>query len=573
MTGNHYVTPRSQTMKKLILPFLLSTALFATPAPADRDNRVIVPLLKGLVFVASPTDVRKSGLTTPGVSLTAVPFLDHPGFQQELTAYIGQPLTFKGLDEITSKVSAFYKQQNHSLVDVVAPEQNVATGVIQIVVNEFRVGEVRVEGNRWFSDNVVSSPFNLQHGDTINTQTLLGDLNAANANPFRRVDLVYQPSSQTGYTDLVLQTQDRLPLSVYTGFDNSGTPVTGRGRWNLGATWGNALWHDQQLSYQFSASDNFFTGSHAAPGEPSGPSFISHSIIWSMPLRAYDSLSIFGSYQQSIPNVGTTFGFVGRSGQASIRYALGLHRTKRFNQTLQFGYDFKTTNNNLDFGGTQVSANSTEIDQFPVAYAANLTDNLGSSALTTTITFSPGGLSPDNHTSDFQPGLNQTGILGASSRYTYWRADFTRLTKLPEKAVWSFRMLGQTSSTNLLYTEKLVGGGPDLLRGYDPNSVYGDEGIVMSNELRTPPLNPFPENGYGHLQFIVFWDYAHLNAAHAFPGEINSLNASSVGPGVRYNLRSNLTARFDYGWQLIRLPDAGVGSRSHLASIALTMAY
>jgi hemolysin activation/secretion protein len=134
-------------------------------------------------------------------------------------------------------------------------------------------------------------------------------------------------------------------------------------------------------------------------------------------------------------------------------------------------------------------------------------------------------------------------------------------------------MLGQTSSTNLLYTEKLVGGGPDLLRGYDPNSVAGDKGIVISNELRTPSLTPFPENGLGHFQLVAFWDYAQLDAAHAFPGQVNSLSASSVGPGVRYNLRSNVTARFDYGWQLIRLPEAGVGSRTHLASIAVTMAY
>ena len=118
-------------------------------------------------------------------------------FKQELTAYLGHPLTFKGLNEITAKVSAFYKRANHPLVDVVAPEQDVSSGVIQIVVNEFRVGEVRVQGNRWFSDNIVSAPITLQHGDTIDTQLLLGEVDAANANPFRRVDLdlpTVQPS-------------------------------------------------------------------------------------------------------------------------------------------------------------------------------------------------------------------------------------------------------------------------------------------------------------------------------------------------------------------------------------------
>jgi hemolysin activation/secretion protein len=553
-------------MKKLILPLLLVSALAA--APSDHDNTVIVPSLKGLVFVAAAKDFQKSGLDTAGVSLAAVPMLNQPAFQEQVSVFLGQPLTFKSLNEITSLVSAFYKQQNHPLVDVVAPAQDVSTGVVQIVVNEFRVGEVRVEGNRWFSDNVVSAPIRLQHGDTIDSQQLLGELDSANANPFRRVDLVYQPSAQPGYTDLVLKTQDRFPVNVYTGFDNSGTAVTGRSRWNLGATWGNALWHDQQLSYQFSASDNFFTRSGSA-----GASYLGHTLSWTMPVRANDSLSIFGGYQKSSPNIGADFGYIGKSGQAGIRYSLGLHRTNRFVQTLQIGYDFKTTNNNLDFGGDQVSRTNSEIDQFPIAYAANLTDHLGASSFTTSIVLSPGGLSPGNRSTDFQPGFGQSGIPGATDRYAYWRGDFNRLTKLPAQAVYAFRLMGQVSSTNLLYTEKLAAGGPDILRGYDPNSVLGDRGVVMSNELRSPALNPFPEHVVGEVQFLAFWDYAHLAAAHPDAGSVNLLNASSLGTGLRYNLRSNLCARVSYGWQLVRLPDTNPGARDQFAAVALTMAY
>jgi len=545
-------------MKRTILPLLLSTALFA--APADHDNTVLVPSLKGLVFVSSLKDIQKLPLSTEGVSVSGVRLLNQSDFQSELTSYIGQPLTFKGLNEITSLISTFYKQQNHSLVDVVAPEQDVSTGVVQILVSEFRVGEVRVQGNRWFSDNVVTKPITLQHGDTVDTQKLLSEIDADNANPFRRVDLVYQPSSQPGYTDLVLNTKDRFPVSVYSGFDNSGTAATGRSRWNVGGTWGNALGHDQQITYQLSTSDDF-------------NSYVSNALTWTMPIHERDSISVFGNFQRSVPDIGNDFGLIGKSGQASIRYNLGLHRTSRFIQTLQVGYDFKTTNNNLAFGGTQVSRNTTEIDQFPIGYAANLTDHMGSSSFTTALIFSPGGLSPNNHSSDFQPSYGQTGILGAISRYTYWRGDFTRLSKLPKDAVYAFRLIGQGSSTNLLYTEKLSAGGPDLLRGYDPNSVYGDRGIVMSNELRTPALKPFPEQGLGEAQFYLFWDYGHLLAANALAGATNSVNASSVGTGMRYDLRNNLTAHVSYGRALIQLPNTNSAARNNFTDLGLTLAY
>ena len=240
---------------------------------------------------------------------------------------------------------------------------------------------------------------------------------------------------------------------------------------------------------------------------------------------------------------------------------------------MQFGYDFKTTNNNLDFGGTQVSRNTAEVDQFPIAYAANLTDNWGASSITSGLTFSPGGLTPNNHSSDFQPAAGQSGIPGAVSRYVYWRSDFTRLTKLPLNTIWAFRALAQLSSANLLYTEKLIGGGGDILRGYDPNSILGDNGVIMSNELRSPAWKLMPEHSLGSLQFVAFWDYGHLVAAHSYAGEVNSVSASSVGSGARYNFRNNMTGRFDYGWQLIHLPNTNSEARSHLANIALTVAY
>jgi hypothetical protein len=202
--------PRTQPDHELLVCPLLVPLLAA--APSDRDNTVIVPSLKRLVFVASPKEIEKAGIITEGISVSVVPMLNHSDFQRDLAAYLDKTLTFKGLNEITAKVSAFYKRATHPLVDVVALQQDVSSGVILIVVNEFRVGEARVQGNRRFYDKVVAAPITLRHGDTIDTQLLLGEVDAANANPFPRVDLIYEPAGQGGYTDFVLNTQDRFPL-------------------------------------------------------------------------------------------------------------------------------------------------------------------------------------------------------------------------------------------------------------------------------------------------------------------------------------------------------------------------
>ena len=135
--------------------------------------------------------------------------------------------------------------------------------------------------------------------------------------------------------------------------------------------------------------------------------------------------------ETSMPNVGLDFGFHGRNAQASIRYSIGLHRNHSFVESLQFGYDFKTTKNNLTFGGTEVSKTNSEIHQF-LTYAANLTDRMRSSSFDTSLVYSPAGITP-NTSAAFQPTNGQSGIPGASAHYIYWRANFARLNKLPKK--------------------------------------------------------------------------------------------------------------------------------------------
>jgi hemolysin activation/secretion protein len=151
----------------------------------------------------------------------------------------------------------------------------------------------------------------------------------------------------------------------------------------------------------------------------------------------------------------------------------------------------------------------------------------------------------------------------------YFREDLNRLMRLPHGLVWATRVVAQASNTGLLYTEQLVAGGPDLLRGYQTNSILGDNGVILSNELRTAPVHRVRGHSIGRLQFLGFWDYGSLHASKAVEGYTGSINASSVGPGVRYTFRGNITAKFDFGWQLRSLP--GVPGRGHVANIGLIL--
>ncbi|WP_404710696.1 ShlB/FhaC/HecB family hemolysin secretion/activation protein [Sphingomonas sp. MMS24-J13] len=534
---------------------------------AQHGGAIVVPSLHGLVFVPGREAVKPNGVSGDGISAAGLDPLADPAFRTTAGAYLGKPLSFDGLHAITQAVVAAYAAQGRPLVRAIVPQQNVDSGTIQIVVMEYRVGTLSVEGNRWFTAQQIEAPFDLHHGDIVEAQQVSDALDEVNANPFRRVELVYRPSAEVGYTDLVLETRDRFPFRPYAGYENSGPKVTGRDRWIIGFNWGKAFGADQQLSYQFTTSSNFWTG-HKNDNGTDRANFVGHSLIWSTRLAWGDHITAFGVYERSVPNIGADFGLVGKAGQASIRYDHAFSRIGAIKQDLQIGFDFKSTNNNLDFGGQRVSHAQTEIDQFLATYTAVRPDAWGSTGLTATLTYSPGGISGANHDADFQPTLTKAGRLGAKANYLYFRAELDRQTALPLNATWSLRLIGQVSNRPLLETEQLSVGGVDLLRGYEPNAINGDQGIVIANELRTPDLIG---KGDAHLRLVAFLDYASLSNKEPDTGQSTHVRATSAGVGLRFNRASHLTVKADYGWQLQHLPDQK--KLSNLASISIVAGY
>jgi hemolysin activation/secretion protein len=535
----------------------------STVATLPKGEQTVVPALKGLVFVGAAAKVNASGATSPGIETHDVPVLDQAVFRDEMSTLLGKTLTFDGLNQIQKQVVAFYRMNDRPLVDVAVPEQNIQSGIVQIVVTEFKVGSVVAEGNKYVPSERLVAGVRVKPGDTVRGSELIADINWINQNPFRQVDLVYRRDPKPDTTDIVLRTADRFPLRAYVGFDNSGTPLTGRGRWNLGFNWGNALWLDQLFSYQFTSSNDFWTGQKSGQRDAN---FLSHSVDWVIPLPWRHKIEIFGAYQQSVPNLGPNFGELGVSGQASIRYIAPLPSVWGISQELRAGYDFKTTNNDLAFGGTSVSTTATDIHQFTLIHYSTLPDRLGKTELTNSFYFSPGGLSADNKDAVF--GASQPF---AKATYFYWNVAIDRQTILPWDLTWALRIQAQLSDGNLLPSEQLGAGGAGLVRGYNLRVVNGDQGVLISNELRSKVYHLLPDAYADQLQLFAFIDYGTVHDVTPPGTQPNGGTLASIGPGLRYSIGPYLDLRTDAGFQLRSAPNSR--STSELADIALTLSY
>ena len=444
--------------------------------------------------------------------------------------------------------------------------------MVQTVVTEFRLGQIKFEHNEWFSTDLLRSEVSLASGDTVETAHLQSDLDLLNENPFRTVAVVAQKSDTPGDTDLVFDVADRFPVRVYGGYDNTGTPILGHDRWDLGFNWGNALWLDHQLAYQLTTSNDFWHHRAQIPGQPDDPTFVAHSVNYTVPVFVHDRILLFGTYEKAVPRLGPSLGLEGVSAQASIRYAARLPPLGFLVHEAQIGYDFKTSNNNLEFGGLTVSNVTSEVNQFPLGYNATATDAFGATTLENQYVFSPGNVTDDNKDAIFQAQANN-GF--AKARYVYDRLTVTRATHLPYEASWIMRIIGQTSDRNLIPSEQLGAGGFDSVRGYDERAANGSLGLLLRQELRSPPfglLAALPlKDASDQAQLLAFWDYGSVREKQIAPGAPTSTQLESVGLGMRYSVQRYLEMRLDYGWQLRRLPGAQI--RSQMAQLAITVSY
>jgi hemolysin activation/secretion protein len=530
------------------------------PAPTAGSEQIAVARLHGIVFVRDDgkTVVRMQTLPA-GEQVAAVnlPVLND-AFLEPFESDIGKPLTFARLADIRRAVIERFRAAGQPLVDVYVPEQDVSDGVVRIAVTQFHVGQVTTRGNRYFSEAQLVREMPLASGGPIRESDVTTGLALLNANPYRRVDVVYSPGQATNATDVILQTEDRFPLRFNVGYDNAGVQQLGRDRFFAGVDYGNLFGLDQQIAYQYTASNDLLGGNPAIDGRPNRPRFQAHSFSYSAPLPWFDRVEFFGVYAQSTPRLENSFNQTGVSAQLSARYDRHLPLVDGWQQQLQFGYDFKRSNNDLEFGGVQVFNANTHVHQLMASYDASKSDALGQTHANVTFVGSPGHLDGDNSDDAFQATRN-----GATARYGYLQLLAQRDLTVGAGFSFSGRGRFQWTPNTLLPSEEMGLGGDDTLRGYAPYAVQGDRGWNVQMEMRTPAFAFFGDSG------PAFQPFAFVDAGHVWnkidqPGELQAGMLSDVGVGVRFQWSRFVNARVTYGQPLRAV--AG-GSKAPLAQV------
>lgn len=527
--------------------------------PASQDQSVLVPELRGMMFVPGVESLQPQGVDpaalTSSVDIRGLPLITDPAFVTAVQPYIGRSLSQADLDAIGVEVRKVYLANERPFVDVTVPPQNVANGIVQVVVTEYKVGEISVTGNRHFSSDLVRRYGDLESGDTLTLPHLRRALEGYNQNPFLVVNAITSPGASTGLSNVELQVKDRTPLRVYAGYDNQGVPTLDRDEWYVGFNWGNVLGTGDIFSYQFTRAFNGRYESHSASNV--------------LPVGANDRILLFGAYATQTPRFPELFKSKGHSGQASFRWAHDVRSGQNIDQTVQIGVDYKRTDSNLEFSGFRLLDTAVEVFQIPMTYTATMSDRAGETELQTLVVVSPGNVTGHNSDEDLQQLVPY-----ADSTYIYSRFSLTRTTRLPYEISWIARGVAQVASSNLPYSEQIGGGGIGSVRGYDTNTALGSQGFLVSQEIRLPPFSIFGGKSGGfndQLQFGVFLDYAWLRQQKQIPDTERTAEMFSVGGNVHYLVERYLDVQVEVGTQLKSPP--GTNEKETRAAIIATISY
>lgn len=512
----------------------------AAPEPAVDDTPFGVDLAAIRILPHQNT-------TDPGAAAGPDPIEITEGVQAPadlaatLEPFLGKPLSMALLADLAKAVIEAWRSEDYPIVDVYFPEQDITAGRVQVVVREALLGEVRI------NDVVHSDPAYLERhirlapGDRIDRRILESDLDWLNRNPIRQVNLIYDKGTADGTADIVLDTTEEDPFTVYAGLANTGVPLTGEHEWSAGFNWLNPLGGEQSAGYQFGANLDFETlESHTAMYRAFLP--------WRHELR-FLGAAVFSDVPAD-PADPAAVGIGGENLQATIDYVAPLPRLRSFpglRHEFKAGLDWKSTNTDLIFGGFNAIASSATIFQFRTAYEAAWKDPLGYQFVSLGSIWSPGNVL--NHNDDPSFGALREG---ATADYWYGYAEIERGIKLPAEWNLVLRGRGHLTDDRLLSTEQLLAGGYLTVRGFDENFTRGDSGAILNVELVSPPfsmLGRFNPKCRDEWNALLFYDGAALDNSDPLLGEL-SPGLQSTGLGFTCRIGETAYLRAAYGWVL-----------------------
>jgi hemolysin activation/secretion protein len=517
------------------------------PAPWRRARRFLLSFLIGWQSVclaqAPPTPVQ---FEVKRFDVDGAWLLSSDRIDAVLAPFVGPGRTIADIQQARAALEAAYARRGYGATQVVLPEQELKDGVVRLRVVEAKLSSIVLEGNRFFGyTNIRGSLPALQTGAPLDTDQLAANLALANENPAKQTTVVLKPGAREDEVEAQVRVADQRPYRFSLSVDNTGTPDTGNYRVGVGFQHANLFDRDQVLNLQYVTS----------PTEANDVLILGAG--YHVPLYSLgDSIDLIAGYANVDSGVVQNLFNISGSGRIYAgRYNFGLPRFAGIEQKLSLGFDWRYYDNNVVPVGT-----STAIVPDYVLHPLSLAYSGAWRGSADEVSFYASGVRNIPGGSNGNQAQFDLVRPGAPADYTLSRFNFVWVRSFPRDVQGRVRLTGQYTGDELVPAEQFGIGGLDSVRGFLERQFAGDRGYSGTFEVYSPDFGSRFEVEGLRVRVLAFYDYGRVWQINPQVFEPSVIGISSAGPGIRIAYKSNLSARFDYGFVI---KNGGPGNPDH----------
>ncbi len=501
---------RRSNGKGIVEGRLLEDTGFSSQASSDSNNvindgRKVKDPGAGPTFFVRAIDIQGNTVFSDGV---LAPIVD---------VGEGLDMTLGVLNLYSQEIRAYYLSRGYFLAKAFVPKQEVKDGFVKIVVEEGKIGNIKVTGNETIPTKEILKRFKKVTKERVpNEKTLESALLELNSITGVQAKSLVKPGQVPGASDLEIIIKEPLPYTFALDGDNFGSEFTGRNRFGVTATAGNVLRLGDQLSLRGVDSDEdqkTFQASYSIPVNDSGGT-AGFSYIYSEQTLGLDLAAL---------NAG------GETNIGSLELVQPLYRSRRGLIKARAGFDFRKFSN---FIQNQTSSEDELVGGF-LGISGDYKDEFqGHSYFDISV----------------HRGFNETNENRALASRVLGEGDVTvgaySFSRTQNAGFWDsyfvIKSLGQIASARALAPDLFYLGGFSSIRGYPLADQSGDQGIAGTLEyvLPIPGVVNFLGELYNlrnHISVFGFVDHGEAYVLNNQPGETD-VSITGAGAGIRMTL-------------------------------------
>ena len=488
-------------------------------------------------------------IATNGVYINSIEVAPSSVLSQEEVNSIIKPLLGKNvfisdIQRVIDQLNNKYAEKGFVTAKAFLPEQTVENGHIYIELIESKVGNLKVENNKWTRTKYITDRIEQEPGqlfDIVELEQDILDFNRYNEGVNLTANLT--AGAEPGTTDITVRANEKFPFHVVGIMDNAGRYQTGRLR-------GGAMVYADSL---FHNRDRLSLGSYFAGGA------ISPFADYNFPVNKRDGRVGF-MFSSTLAKVkwgeysNDPWDVKSRSFVYSLYYTQPLVRKPGFELKSYVGANYKRARSII---GIDTPFGYFENDGLDEVTSFDIALNLRKDT--------KHGIWYANQGVGFAVPL-----WASESDYIKISGGAIRLHDFSHGVVGQMRANYQVIPNNkyVPYIDQFQAGGLNTVRGYSEGMMIGKNGFFVTNELMFPlmPREITSRRTGEKVPFIgryvkgaVFADVAGI-----FPqvdeyqygvgggtGHQGSYFMASVGMGLRVQLPGDLSARLYWGYPLV----------------------